>query len=472
MERSTKATHQETRAHNERLVLGTIYDRGPISRAEVARATGLTRTTVSDVVAGLIEDGLARESGRGPSTGGKAPILLEVCSDARHVIGLDLGDKIFRGAIVDLRGEITRSMEVAVEDRDGDRALARVTQLIDSLMAATDNPILGIGIGTAGLIDASTGTVLQAVNLDWRQLPLGEILRRRYDVPVQVANDSQAAAVAEHLFGGYRADNLVVVKVGQGIGAGLVLDGRLFQGDGYGAGEIGHTTVAHGAGADATALDGEVPSTRNRCRCGRNGCLETVASSRAILGRSLDRGWHLDAADDATFDDIVAAFAAGDPVVRDVAFESARALGAALAALIGALNVHRIVLLGAVVGLGEPWLRVVRDTARQWALPLLAGETTIELGRVAEDIVVRGATALLLTRELGLNVAAGRAAGSRRYGPAHEDEHEPFVERVASVERELAAEPRIETELDIDREPQPESGGPARLAVAGEVKPD
>jgi hypothetical protein len=209
--RPGKATHQETRAHNSRLVLGTVYDRGPISRAAVARATGLTRTTVSDVVATLIRDGLAREIGRGPSTGGRAPGMLEVTDNARHLIGLDLGEKVFRGAIVDLRGKVVSSVSIAVEDRDGTEALARVFDLVDRLMASTDRPILGIGIGTAGLIDTTDGTVLEAVNLDWHDVPLGKLLRARTGLPVYVANDSQATALAEHVFGGPRTSTLVVV---------------------------------------------------------------------------------------------------------------------------------------------------------------------------------------------------------------------------------------------------------------------
>ncbi len=399
MDRTAKATHQETRAHNERLVLGTIYELGPISRAEVARVTSLTRTTVSDVVTGLLETGLAREIGRGPSTGGKAPILLEVDNDARHIVAVDLGDKVFRGGVLDLRGEIVRSREVAVEGRDADRALERMFELIDTLIADAGSHVLGIGIGTAGLIDASSGTVLQAVNLDWRQLPLGDIVRERYGVPVQVANDSQAAAVAEHLFGGQRVDNLIVVKVGQGIGAGLVLEGRLFQGDGYGAGEIGHTAIGDGG---------------ERCRCGSVGCLETLASSRAILARLAERNWP-DAAPAPDFDGVVAALRAGDPEVREVVLEAGHALGIAIGGLIGALNVERIVLVGSVAALGEPWLQAVRDSACRLALPLLARDTSIEIGRVNEDVVLRGASALLLTRELGLNVA-GRAGLSGAAG--------------------------------------------------------
>ena len=382
IERSGKATHQETRAHNSRLVLGTIYDRGPISRAALARSTGLTRTTVSDVVADLIRDGLTREVGRGPSTGGKAPILLAFAADARHLVGLDLGENVFRGAIVDLRGEVRSTIEVAVDGRDGDLALERVFRLVDHLLAGTHRPILGIGIGTAGLIDTTIGTVLEAVNLDWHGLPLGALLQARTGLPVYVANDSQATALAEHVFGGPRAANLVVVKVGDGIGAGLILGGRLFQGDGFGAGEIGHTTVRP---------DGDA------CRCGRLGCLETVASTRAILVQLASHGI-------SRLPDAIAALEAGDPFVRDVVVAAGRQLGMALAWLIGVLNVERIVLVGSAAEFGEPWLSAVREAMAASALGLLADTTTIEIGRLHADGVVLGATALLMTRELGLSL--------------------------------------------------------------------
>jgi predicted NBD/HSP70 family sugar kinase len=399
IERSGKATHQETRAHNSRLVLGTIYDRGPISRADLARSTGLTRTTVSDVVSDLIRDGLTREVGRGPSTGGKAPILLAFADDARHLVGLDLGENVFRGAIVDLRGEICTAVEVAVDDLDGHEALERVFNLVDQLLTRTDRPILGIGIGTAGLIDTTIGTVLEAVNLDWHGLPLGALLQARTGLPVYVANDSQATALAEHVFGGPRLSNLIVVKVGEGIGAGLILGGRLFQGDGFGAGEIGHTTVRP---------DGDA------CRCGRHGCLETVASTRAILDQLAGHGI-------SRLPDAVAALEAGDPLVRDIVVAAGRQLGLAVAWLVGVLDVERIVLVGSAAEFGEPWLNAVRESMLANALGLLADATTIEIGRLHADGVVLGATALLMTRELGLSLTGLPDAGDDGAGAGESD---------------------------------------------------
>jgi N-acetylglucosamine repressor len=399
VERPAKATLRETREHNERLVLATIYDEGPLSRADVARRTGLTRTTVSDVVEDLLAGGLVVEIGRGPSTGGKAPILLQVDDNARQLIGVDLGEGVFRGATVDLRGEILQRIEVPAGESDGEAALERAFDLIDQLLAsAPDQPILGIGIGAPGLIDTVDGTVIQAVKIDWRNVPLGRLVRERYGLPVYVANDSQVAALAEHVFGDVRAANLVSIKVGQGIGAGLVLNGELFQGDGFGAGEIGHTTV--------------VPNG-DLCRCGSRGCLETVASTRAVLAAvSSGRGRAV------TLDEALADFRRGDPFVGVVVRDAGARLGLAVAALVGALNVHRIVLAGAMAAFGDEWLAAVRDVMCASALPALAQDTTLELGGI-DDIVVLGASALLMTRELGLSFRPSRA---RRRGAEMEEE--------------------------------------------------
>jgi N-acetylglucosamine repressor len=393
-----KATHAQTRQHNQRLVLRTVYDFGPISRAEVARSTGLTRTTVGDVVGELLDEGMVEEVGRGPSTGGKTPILLSIVGDARQVIGLDLGESVFSGALVNLRGEVRRVVEQPVDGRNGDAALDLVFGLVDELLSESTSTPLGIGVGTPGLVDTRTGTIRWAVNLDWQDLPLGGLLHERYGLPSNVANDSQAAALAEYTFGSERdrVPNLVTIKVGRGIGAGLVLNGSLFQGDGFGAGEIGHVAVVDDGAA---------------CRCGRFGCLETVASSRAIAARAAELAAELGtplvalaAKGELSMDDLVRAWLDGDPAARQAALEAARFLGRAIAGLIGVLNVGRVVLDGPVTGFGEEWLAAVADEARRRSLTLLSGDTQIEFGRLTEDVVVVGASALLITRELGLSL--------------------------------------------------------------------
>ena len=393
-----KATHRRTRAHNEALVLRAVYDYAPISRADVARLTGLTRTTVSEVVGELLDEGLVREIGRGRSSGGKAPILLEVVEDARHVVGLDLGERRFVGALVNLRGSIRVSRSIDVADLDGEEALRAVYRLVDDLLAASPRPPLGIGVGTPGLVESATGTIRWAVNLDWQDLPLGALLRDRYDLPVRVVNDSQAAAYAEYLFvDGPRVPNLVAIKVGRGIGAGIVLGGELFQGDAFGAGEVGHVRL----------VDDGAP-----CRCGRTGCLETVASSRAVLARAARlaaerRSSRLHQAarrGSLDLEDLAAAVAAGDPLAREVVETAGRALGRAVAGIVATLNPRRIVLLGPLAALGEPWLEAVRDELGRSALAPLVAETEVILGRSSADVVVLGSSALLLSREVGLSL--------------------------------------------------------------------
>ena len=224
-----KATRKQTRMHNTRLVLKTIYDGDQISRADIARGTGLTRPTVSDVVSELLESGLVEEVGYGPSTGGKPPILLSVADDSRHLIGIDLASGEFRGAAVNLRGEIRRRVNRPLRGQEGDEALALTYELIDEVVAAADAPLLGIGIGTPGLMDTVNGVVRWAVNLGWRDLPLRKLLQERYDLPVYVANDCHAAALAEYTFGEHKeAKDLVVIKIEHGIGSGILLNGRLF----------------------------------------------------------------------------------------------------------------------------------------------------------------------------------------------------------------------------------------------------
>jgi predicted NBD/HSP70 family sugar kinase len=298
--------------------------------------------------------------------------------------------------VIDLRGDVHVREARDLAGRDGLQALAELESLALFLCGAADRPLVGVGVGAPGLIDMATGTVRWAVGLDWRDEPVGERLSAATGLPAVVVNDSQAAAMAEWAFGHHETSGaMVVIKVGEGIGAGIVLGGRLYAGDESGAGEIGHTRVAD---------DGVV------CRCGSSGCLETVASQRAVLTRARQAaasrtdwalsGQHVDHAS------LLAAFRGGDAVARTIVLESAPPLGRIVGAMIGTLGARDVVLVGPMADFGEPWLAQVRAEAERSALPLLVARSTIHLGRTGDDVVELGAAAMLMTSELGLALAA------------------------------------------------------------------
>jgi N-acetylglucosamine repressor len=392
-----KATRQQTKEHNTRLVLKTIYNQDRISRADIARATRLTKTTVSSIVADLIQDGLVTETGLGTSDGGKPPILLSLVDGARHFIGIDLANSEFRGATVNLRGDIVHSFSLPVNEADGEAALELIYTLIDRLLTASTKPVGGIGIGTPGLMDPQNGVIRQAVNLNWRNLPLRQLLVERYGLPCYIANDCQAAALGEYTFAhNSLISNLVVVKVGRGIGSGIVLNGQLYYGDGYGAGEIGHLVVVE---------DGEI------CACGSRGCLETVASTKAITrqARQVALGnpnspIHRFASTIQEIDTgvVLQAMQAGDEDLRAIITTAGEYLGMAIANLVVVLNVQHIVIAGSLARFGEAILEPIQRTMKNCSMSTLADSTKVHISSLGQDIVIKGAAALLLANELQL----------------------------------------------------------------------
>jgi N-acetylglucosamine repressor len=392
-----KSTQESTKLHNSQLVLRTIYRQGVISRVDIARQTGLTRTTVSDVVGRFIQEGLVVETGVSPSRGGKRAILLRVDDDARHLVGIDLANSAFRGAVVNLRGKIVQRLSLPVQDRDGEAALGLVFTLIDQLLRMTDRPILGIGIGTPGLMDPVNRVVRYAVNLDWYDLPLGTLLEERYRRPIYIANDSQAAALAEYTFGRQaEANNLVVIKAGRGVGAGIVLNGELFYGDNHSAGEIGHVRMVP---------DGE------RCRCGNTGCLETLVSTRTLRQRAREIAARqpesylnqlVTSPEEIDSEVVIQAYQAGDPPVRDLIAEAGDYLGMAAARMAGALNVDRIILAGRLARFGDGIIIPMQKRVRQDILPALAEHTQVRPSSFGDDVVILGAASLILKHEVGL----------------------------------------------------------------------
>jgi predicted NBD/HSP70 family sugar kinase len=366
---STKVLPEHARGHNRSLVLQTLYRAGQQSRADIARGTGLTRVTVSDLVAELIGEGLVVETGqREDARPGKPATLLDLNRHAFQIIGVDLsGYATFRGAVLDLDGLLLHRAELPLAGKTGADAVDTVIALVESLVARATLPILGVGVGSPGVVDLG-GVVLAAPNLGWSAVPLQSILAERFGLAVQVANDANAAALAEHSFGDATSD-MMLIKVGHGVGAGLLLDGTPLFGSRFAAGEIGHVVVGTDGGA--------------ACVCGKRGCLETwLATPR------------LDAA-------LSAAVTSAEKTT--VLREAGQRLGIALAPVVGALNLAEVVLSGPTELLDGPLADAVIETLRARTMAEFHGDLTLRMTTLGDDIVMRGAAVMVLSGQLGVS---------------------------------------------------------------------
>jgi Transcriptional regulator/sugar kinase len=384
-----KTTQEQTKIHNTRLILHTIYSEGTISRAEVARITKLTPTTVSDLVQDLVNDKLVSEVGLGVSIGGKPPTLIEVPSNARIAIGVDLSDHEIHGSLINLRGETIYSASLP-GNLTGDAAVDQIKALIDQLIEKVDpDVLLGIGLGSPGVVSTEDGVVRRAVKYQWEEIPLKAILQKKYRVPVMIANDSQVAALAEYIYGvELNEKNLVLLKVGEGISAGLIINGKIFFGDGNGAGEIGHISV------EPNGI---------LCRCGHLGCLETVSSLRALAQMSREAFPNTDGlSNESVLDMLVKGLEAKNPQSQRIVNRSGEYLGLAVANVVGLLNIHKIVLAGEVSALGDALTNSIVSSMQEKALDALAQQTQIFVSKLGNEIVQIGAAALVQQSTLGL----------------------------------------------------------------------
>src|SRR5690554_79545 len=365
---TAKRLPEHARSHNLSLVLQTLYRDGSRSRADIARETRLTRVTVSDLVAELMAEGLIVELGqREGSRPGKPATLLDLDRGAYQIIGIDLSDYAqFRGAVLDLGGNIISRADIPLAASTGADATAKVAALIETLIAQATAPILGVGVGSPGVVDRE-GVVLRAPNLGWANERLQATLGERFQIPVLVANDANAAVLAEHSFGGADRD-LMLIKVGHGVGGALLLGGSLLYGSRFAAGEIGHVVVGTGDGAP--------------CVCGKSGCLETWLAAPRLEAQ-------LQAADAS----------ARHQILR----EAGKHLGLALAPIVGALNLAEVVLSGPNHLLDGGLTEAIIDTVRDRTMAEFHGDLTVRMTTLGEDIVMRGAAVMVLSGQLGVS---------------------------------------------------------------------
>jgi predicted NBD/HSP70 family sugar kinase len=362
-----------------------------MSRADLARVTGLSASTVSDIINELRDHDLVVEQGAGASSGGRRPIMLGVNPSRSHIIGIEIGGTHITIVATSLVGDILCSRRVDNPTRkEPSETLARLHRLIQWCFeqpGVDRKGLLGLGVAVPSPVRPdSPGRMSRLVLPEWTGVDLLAELKGKYHRPVFVENDANAGALAE-LWWSERDDlrDLAYVKVATGIGAGFIIDGKLYRGADGSAGEIGHLSI------DPNGAE---------CVCGSRGCLTTIIGTLAIIEQASGRVTLNSGAPVRSIHDIVEATMEGDRAARELIEEVGTSLGIALAGLLNTLNPRVVVLGGEITELGDILFDPLRVALRTQALFSSVARTSIVASRLGTYAIAVGATALVLDAAL------------------------------------------------------------------------
>jgi predicted NBD/HSP70 family sugar kinase len=375
---SDEAAHP-IREFNRGRVLGAVRDGAASNRAELCDITGLSRGTVAALVLDLVDAGelveIVEEAADRP---GRPPRRLHLAPRSDLVVAVDLGHSHCRVGLVDASGDVLAERNDVVDvDASPDQALDHACRAIEELVAQSDPARITAGaVGVPAPVDVRTGAIGPGNVLPrWIDRRPAEELQAATGIPFAVDNDANLGALAETTYGVARGiADLIYVKASTGIGAGLMLGGRIHHGVRGRAGEIGHVPVDPSGAI---------------CRCGNRGCLETVASLSQVLRSMQSRhGEHV------TLSQVIELVQHHDPGAVRAIGDAGRAIGRVLADVVNSLNPEMLALGGELATAGEPFLSAVRESVERYAQPGIARDLSVELGALAGRSELIGAAAL------------------------------------------------------------------------------
>ena len=377
---------------NASAVLELLHAEGPIARAEMARRLQLSPATITRIVAGLIESGVVVEHSAGDSTGGRRPTLVELNARASLIIGVYVGGQTVAGALADLNGAIL--CRHALPTLPGDAGVAQVAAVVRALVVqaqAMGVPVRGVGVGAPSVVHYPDGVVALAPSLGWRDLPLQKLLQEAIGLPVIVENEVNLIALGEAWRGaGQGIDALVCLSLGAGIGAGIVLNGRLYRGAHHAAGEVGYVIPGerflgriydvYGCLEGLAGYEGIVQRARLRLASAQNGAQQSILAGRTLA-----------------VDDVLAAARAGDALACAVIDETVDYLTIALANLACVIDPQRVIISGELAAHGDLFLEPIRRRL-EGLLPVLP---EVVLSEMQLDAPILGAVITALRETSG-----------------------------------------------------------------------
>ncbi len=372
---------------NSSLLIELVRESRPISRADLARQSGLSAATVSNIVAQLIERGILVEVAIAPANGGRPPVLLDIDASGGYVIGIKLRGDGLTTVVCDLDSQVVASIETAVSlvanPAAAVKAIEAETAKALKRAGVPRSKVLGVGIGLSGVVDSREGICRFSHLLQWRDVELVKPLRSSLDLPVWIDHDINALAVAEKWSGDALAHrNFVTLSVGRGIGLGIVIDRAPYRGATGSAGELGHMIVEPGG---------------PRCGCGRAGCLEALVGEDAIragvgarLGREISR------------DELIDLTTSEDPTTVEVVANAGRTLGTAVANMITLLNPELLLISGEGTELGGTYLDPVVAAVRDQTFADQGRHVEVKIQSWGDEAWAVGAATLVLRESFSL----------------------------------------------------------------------
>ena len=384
---------------NQFLILSIIKEQGPISRVAIARETNLTKSAISKVVTNLIKRGIVEEVGIGNTSVGRKPIMLKLTTDNYFIVGVGIRrTKVFVG-IANLQGNIITRRKTPLKKEDNQEIiLKKLISLIYKTIKDSGIPrekVIGIGIGSPGPLYAHSGVILSPPNFPgWHSVPLKKLIEEEFRVPVFIDNDANVAALGEKWFGnGQGIDNFIYISVDKGVGAGIVINGRVYRGVSGIAGEFGHISIL---------LKGK------RCECGNYGCLENLAGGLAIVSKAkklISSGRKTMLAkmlkgrleDDIGIEVIIEAARRKDELALELLGEATRYLGIGVANLVNLFDTKTLIFGGWVAQGEEILLEPIRKIVKKRVYPSLVRDLEIISSDFGEEIYMIGAVALVLS---------------------------------------------------------------------------
>ncbi|WP_196000189.1 ROK family transcriptional regulator [Clostridium sp. 1001271B_151109_B4] len=381
---------------NVSAVLKVIRENGSLSRADVAKITGLTPASVTNITKMLIEDEYLVECKVGQSSGGRPPIILELNPNARYVIGIGIGVGVIDVVITNLSAEIIlkKSIEINEERYDYDFVFKKLVKLINEVIEYSKierEKILGVGVALHGIVNAKTGMSIYSPYYGWKEKNIKEVLENELNLSVYVDNDVRAMALGESWFGITKdITNFVTLNISNGIGAGIIINNKPYYGVDFSAGEIGHIVVEG---------DGD------KCNCGNYGCLETVASNNNITKKAIKlikQGANSilkelkDNINELTIEDICEAAKLEDELAISIIKEAARYIGIAITNLINILNPTSIVVVGEIFENTSYAIETLNEIVKNRGMKLSSENVRIIKSMLGRDAAVVGATTLVI----------------------------------------------------------------------------